>query len=186
MGACFGVPVLAGRLTPLRFAMARCQDGHAYAPTRLATLGAPSVGCSGLGTSLWRSLTYGLPTSNPQANQESLGRAAMASLPLFVGYRPHPQKRRRSHSLATARSFVGSRPHPQKRRRSHSLATARSFVGSRPHPHKRRRSHSLATARSFVGYRPHPQKSPPKINERVTPPFGRWRLLPPPRSLRGS
>ena len=59
-------------------------------------------------------------------------------------------------------------------------------MGYRPHPHKRRRSHSLATARSFVGYRPHPQKSPPKINGKVTPPFGRWRLLPPPRSLRGS
>ena len=71
MGACFGVPVLAGRLAPLRFAAARCQDGHAYAPTRLATLGAPSVGCSGLGTSLWRSLTYGLPTSNPQAHQNN-------------------------------------------------------------------------------------------------------------------
>ena len=120
MGACFGVPVLAGRLAPLRFAAARCQDGHAYAPTRLATLGAPSVWCSGLGTSLRRSLTYGLPTSNPQAHQESLVRAAIASLT------------------------------------------------------------------SFVGYRPHPQKSPPKINGKVTPPFGRWRLLPPPRSLRGS
>lgn len=71
MGACFGVPVLAGRLAPLRFAAARCQDGHAYAPTRLATLGAPSVWCSGLGTSLWRSLTYGLPTSNPQAHQHN-------------------------------------------------------------------------------------------------------------------
>ena len=143
MGACFGVPVLAGRLAPLRFAAARCQDGHAYAPTRLATLGAPSVWCSGLGTSLRRSLTYGLPTSNPQAHQESLGRADKASLPLFVGYRPHPQKRRRSHSLATARSFVGYRPHPQKRRRSHSLATARSFVGSRPHPQRPTKNHSF-------------------------------------------
>ena len=154
MGACFGVPVLAGRLAPLRFAAARCQDGHAYAPTRLATLAAPSVWCSGLGASLRRSLIRGLPPTPAQAHQESLGRAATASLPLFVGYRPHPHKRMKSHSLATARSFVGYRPHP----------------------HKRRRSHSLATARSFVGYRPHPQKSPPTINERVTPPFGRWRL----------
>ena len=38
---------------------------------------------------------------------------------------------------------MGSRPHPQKRRRSHSLATARSFVGSRPHPNKRTKNHSL-------------------------------------------
>ena len=29
-----------------------------------------------------------------------------------MGYRPHPQKRMKNHSLATARSFVGYRPHP--------------------------------------------------------------------------
>ena len=139
MGACFGVPVLAGRLTPLRFAAARCQDGHAYAPTRLATLGAPSVGCSGLGSSLRRSLTYGLPTSNPQAHQESLVRAATASLTSFVGYRPHPHKRRRSHSLATARSFVGYRPHPHKRMKNHS------FV-----PLQRPSHHSWATAHTRI------------------------------------
>ena len=69
----------------------------------------------------YRSLIRGLPPTPAQAHQESFVRAATASLTSFVGYRPHPHKRRRSHSLATARSFVGYRPHPQKRTKNHSF-----------------------------------------------------------------
>ena len=69
----------------------------------------------------YRSLIRGLPPTPAQAHEESLVRAATASLTSFVGYRPHSHKRRRSHSLATARSFVGYRPHPHKRMKNHSL-----------------------------------------------------------------
>ena len=61
-----------------------------------------------------------------------------------MGYRPHPQKPTKNHSLATARSFVGYRPHPQKRTRNHSLV-----------PVKRHSHCSWATA--------HTRKSPPRI-----------------------
>ena len=69
----------------------------------------------------YRSLIRGLPPTPAQAHQESLVRAAIASLTSFVGSRPHPHKRRRSHSLATARSFVGYRPHPHKPTKNHSF-----------------------------------------------------------------
>ena len=78
----------------------------------------------------YRSLIRGLPPTPAQAHQESLVRAATASLTSFVGSRPHPQKRRRSHSLATARSFVGYRPHPHKRTKNHS------FVPVKRHSHR--------------------------------------------------
>ena len=158
MGACFGVPVLAGRLAPLRFAAARCQDGHAYAPTRLATLGASSVWCSGLGTSLRHSLTYGHQTSAPRITRS----CRYSVTPVVRGLPPTPSQAQKK-SFARYRSLIRGLPPTPAEAHQESLvraatASLTSFVGSRPHPHKCRRSHSLAPARSFVGSRPHPHK----------------------------
>ena len=117
------------------------------------------------------------------------------SLPLAHSWAPahtrtSPPRITRSCRLNVTRIVRGLPPTPAQVQKK-SFARYRSLIRGLPPTPAQAHQESLvraaiASLTSFVGYRPHPQKSPPKINEKVTPPFGRWRLLPPPRSLRGS
>ena len=90
-------------------------------------------------------IVRGLPPTPAEAHQESLVRAATASLTSFVGYRPHPQKRTKN------RSFVPlQRPSHRSWATAHTRKSAEEVIRSLPLAHSWATAHTRKSAEEVI------------------------------------